>query len=236
MINNIASEETYHDGEVVYKEGSSGDWVYVVQSGSVEVTKTVNNQEVVMERLGPGEIFGEVNFFVGTGRLTTARAIGDTKLGVFDRDFLDREFNRLPDDFRVILVATAQRIKKIIDRSCEFTLRKEPRVEKVLPVMFKSGDELIKGYLGNLSTWGLFVGTDNPLEPGKRFGLKLNLPGVTQPVQLRGEVVWARRQGEGPGRPPGMGVSFRDIDIKDYNLLKTYIQEQGKEARQDDDY
>ena len=44
---NIASEETYQDGQVIIKEGTTGDWVYVVLSGSVEISKTVEgkNQE-----------------------------------------------------------------------------------------------------------------------------------------------------------------------------------------------
>jgi len=37
----IASEETYKDGQVILEEGSSGDWVYVVLSGSVEISKTI---------------------------------------------------------------------------------------------------------------------------------------------------------------------------------------------------
>ena len=42
-IHNIAIDETYHDGQIIFEEGSSGDWVYIIQSGSVEISKMVNN-------------------------------------------------------------------------------------------------------------------------------------------------------------------------------------------------
>jgi len=229
---NIASEESYHHGEIIFKEGSSGDWVYVVQSGGVEIYKTVGSNKYVIETLEQGDVFGEVAFIGGMGRIATAQAVGETTLGIIDKDFLDKEFNKLSEDFRVILVAVARRVKKMTERASDFTSRKEPRTTKVLPVMFKLGETFIKGYLGNMSTWGLFIRTDNPLKPGHKFSLKLNLPGVEGTLKLRCEVVWVREQAEGPHRPQGMGIKFRDIDMQDYRILKQYIKEQGTDEKE----
>jgi uncharacterized protein (TIGR02266 family) len=226
-VYHIASEETYHHGEFIFKEESSGDWIYVVQSGAVEISKTIGGNKFIIEVLEPEDIFGEVGFIGGMGRIATAQAVGETRVGIIDREFLDREFNKLSEDFRLILVAVAHRVKKMTDRATEFTARQERRVSKVLPVMFKLGDTLIKGYLGNISTWGLFIRTDNPLEPGHKFSLKLDLPGISDPLRLKCEVVWAREQAEGPNRPQGMGIKFLDVDMKDYQILKEYIKEQG---------
>jgi uncharacterized protein (TIGR02266 family) len=228
---NIASEENYQDGAIIYSEGSSGDWVYVVQSGAVEIFKTLEGKEFIMEVLEPGDIFGEIGFIAGLGRIATVRAMGETTVGLVDRDFLDREFNKLSDDFRTILVATAHRVKKVTDRACEFTVRKEPRVSRVLPVKFKYGDTSIKGYLGNVSTWGLFIQTDSPLRRGRKFSLRLNLPRIPEPLRLKCEVVWAREQAEGPRRPPGMGVKFHDIDMRQLEMLKQYINARGRDDK-----
>jgi uncharacterized protein (TIGR02266 family) len=219
----IASEETYQHGEIVFKEGSSGDWVYVVRSGKVEISKTIEKNKYIIEVLEPGDIFGEVSFIGGMGRISTAQAVGETTVGIVDREFLDREFNKLSEDFRLILVATAHRVKKMTERASEFTVRKEPRTSKVLPVMFKFGDTLIKGHLANMTTWGLFIKTDNPLDPGHKFSLKLNLPGVPETLNLKCEVVWSRKQAEGAHRPQGMGIKFRDIDMNEYRKLKDYL-------------
>ena len=32
-VYNLASEETYEDGQTIIKEGSPGDWVYVIRPG-----------------------------------------------------------------------------------------------------------------------------------------------------------------------------------------------------------
>jgi len=228
---NIASEEMYHDGEIIFKEGSSGDWVYVVQSGNVEIFKMIDDKKYVIEMLEKGDVFGEVGFIGGMGRIATAQAVGETNLGVVDREFLTSEFNKLSDDFRLILVAVAHRVKKMTERATTYSARKEPRVSRVLPVMFKLGDKFIKGYLGNMSTWGLFIRTDDPLNPGHKFSLKLDLPGIKEALRLKCEVVWARTKAEGPHRPPGMGIKFRDIDMQDYRTLKQYIAEQGTEGK-----
>ncbi|MCK4486381.1 MAG: cyclic nucleotide-binding domain-containing protein, partial [Desulfobacterales bacterium] len=58
----IASEETYQDGQIIIKEGSTGDWVYVILSGTVEISRTVGAKKFVIELLKPEEVFGELAF------------------------------------------------------------------------------------------------------------------------------------------------------------------------------
>ncbi len=51
---NIAHEETYHDGDIIFEEGKSGDWVYIVLSGSVEVYKTISGSKSTLSLRGGG--------------------------------------------------------------------------------------------------------------------------------------------------------------------------------------
>ena len=113
---NIASEQKYDDGEIVIEEGKSGDWVCVVLKGSVEVSKNVSGNKFILGKLGPGEVFGELALLGAIRRTATVRAIGETTIGVIDREFLDKELNKMSSDLRGIVVSTAQRFKKVIDR------------------------------------------------------------------------------------------------------------------------
>jgi len=113
---NVASEEAYQDGQVIFEERSSGDWVYVILSGQVEISKAVGGKKMVIEVLQIDDVFGELAFLGGFNRTATARAIGETTVGILDRVSLDEEFNKLPSDFRTILTAVVERFKKMIDR------------------------------------------------------------------------------------------------------------------------
>jgi len=118
---NIALEETYKDGEVIFEEGNSGDWVYVVLSGAVEVSKAVDGTRFVLSVLKPGEVCGELALIGAVKRTATTRAIGGTTVGIIDRSFLDREFNKLSADFRTVLIVMVERFIKTMDRAREFT-------------------------------------------------------------------------------------------------------------------
>jgi CRP-like cAMP-binding protein len=113
---NIALEENYEDGDIIFEEGKSGDWVCVVLEGSVEVFKTVSGRKFILGKLGRGEIFGELALLGAVKRTATVRAIGETTIGVIDREFLDKELNKMSSELRTIVVGAAQRFKKVIDR------------------------------------------------------------------------------------------------------------------------
>jgi CRP/FNR family cyclic AMP-dependent transcriptional regulator len=120
----IASEETYRDGETIFEEGSSGDWVYVVLSGGVEISKVVGDKRVVIRTLRPEEIFGELGFLGNIKRTATARSVGDTTVGVVDQEMIAREFNKLSSDFREILQAVVKRLTETLELACRLKTRK----------------------------------------------------------------------------------------------------------------
>jgi CRP/FNR family transcriptional regulator, cyclic AMP receptor protein len=108
----VATYETFTDGQVIFTEGANGDWMYVVEAGEVEISKKVDGQKVVIEVLKPGDIFGEMAYIDKTPRSATATAIGTTEVGIIDRQFFDSEFNKLSADFQEMLKTVAYRLRK----------------------------------------------------------------------------------------------------------------------------
>jgi uncharacterized protein (TIGR02266 family) len=229
----IASEEIYEDGQIILKEGSSGDWVYVVLSGSVEISKTIGERKFIISVLEPGEVFGELGYLGDIKRTATAQAIGETTVGIIDRAFLDKEFNRLSGYFRAILVAVVKRFRDLIGRASEFYTRKETRVQKTLSLAFKDHQSFIKAYTGNISEGGLFIRTERPLKEGEQFLLKLQLPGLSEPMEVNCEVVWVREQSDTEKRPSGMGVKFCKMTKQDNQILSQYVQTSIKGEERD---
>ena len=220
----FASEETYDDGYVIIKEGTSGDWLYVVLSGAVEISKLINGKKYVIDVLKPGEIFGEVGFLGGKRRTATATAVGQTTLGIVDRTALDAEFNELSSDLRNILMAMAKRFEKMVTRVMEFSSRSDIRVQKTLSLTYKDDMAFVRSYIGNISTGGLFIKTDKPLPQGEQFLLRLQLPDLAEPLKISCEVVWARTKGQATQKEQaGMGVKFIEMSKKDSEIMKHYL-------------
>ncbi len=107
-----AIEENYTDGQIIFEEGSSGDWIYVIESGAVEISKIMDGEKVVLVVLEPGEVIGELGFITKTPRTATATAVGDTTVGIIDPIFFEQEFNKLSAGFQAVLTSLATRLKK----------------------------------------------------------------------------------------------------------------------------
>jgi len=226
---NLASEEKYEDGKAIFQEGSPGDWVYVILSGSVKISKTVRGKQFTLSVLEPGEVFGEMSFLGGTNKRTaSAWAEGETTIGVIDRQSLDEEFNKISSDFRSILVSSVKRFGVMLNRACDFATRSGPRIPKALSLAYKDRQSFIQAYTGNISSGGLSLKTENPLNPGDKFILKLQLPEGGEALKINCEVKWARKREEGSSaRPPGMGVQFGEMSAKDREKLVLYLKKIG---------
>lgn len=120
----IATYEDYQDGQIIFEEGSHGDWIYSIESGAVEISKAVPGGRGVIVVLQPGDVFGEIAFLSRVPRTATARAVGETTVGLIDRTFLDQEFNKLSQHFQEILKILSLRLKKATDLLLENNIYK----------------------------------------------------------------------------------------------------------------
>jgi CRP/FNR family transcriptional regulator, cyclic AMP receptor protein len=112
----IASYETFQDGQEIFTEGSNGDWIYMVEEGEVEISKKVEGRKIVIGTMKPGEIFGEMAYIDKTPRSATATAKGKAEVGILDRDFFDREFNKLSGDFQGMIKTVAGRLRMTTEK------------------------------------------------------------------------------------------------------------------------
>lgn len=62
----------YDAGDVLFREGDAGDFMYVIQSGSVEIRRKVGDHERVLAVLPPGEFLGEMALINSRPRSATA--------------------------------------------------------------------------------------------------------------------------------------------------------------------
>jgi len=120
-VYNIIREENFSSGQIIFKQDGPGDWLYIIMSGSVETSRNVDGKKFVIEKLQHGEIFGEIEFIGGMKRTVSARAVGDTTIGLVDRESIKKEYDRLSKQFRSILETIPVRLQKMIDRACDIS-------------------------------------------------------------------------------------------------------------------
>ncbi len=83
--------KNYHDGEIIIREGESGDTMFVVQSGTVEVYQTKNGADVHLNYLNEGKFFGEMAIFEKEVRSASVKAVGEVRVLTIDKkNFLKR--------------------------------------------------------------------------------------------------------------------------------------------------
>ncbi|MCJ7658905.1 MAG: cyclic nucleotide-binding domain-containing protein, partial [Anaerolineales bacterium] len=63
--------ETYKDGQVLFREGDLGDRFYIVESGQLVVTRSVNGKTIELSRRGPGDYVGEIALLQNRPRTAT---------------------------------------------------------------------------------------------------------------------------------------------------------------------
>ena len=68
---------TYKNGEIICRGEDEGNCMFVVQSGTVEVSKDLPEGEMVLRTMTKGEIFGEIALFDRMTRSATVKARGE---------------------------------------------------------------------------------------------------------------------------------------------------------------
>lgn len=71
---------TYPKDTMVFSEGQPGQELYIIQKGSVKISKIVNDNEVMLALLKPGDIFGEMSLLEDKPRSASAIAYEDAVL------------------------------------------------------------------------------------------------------------------------------------------------------------
>jgi CRP-like cAMP-binding protein len=70
----------FKDNDIIFSEHEPGQELYIIQKGKVKITKIVNNNEVLLAVLKPGDIFGEMAILENIPRNATAIAYGEGEL------------------------------------------------------------------------------------------------------------------------------------------------------------
>lgn len=125
-LRKIAQERNFSAGQQIFKEGDSGDGIYVVKDGTVEISLAMSqNVRRVFAKLGPGEIFGEMAVLELKPRSATATAAAKTDVYFIPRNDLLLMLESSPALSLQLLREISQRLREFNKRYIEETIQAE---------------------------------------------------------------------------------------------------------------
>ena len=101
----------FQPGTVLFEEGQPGEYMYVVQTGEVEIRRRVGETERVLAVLPPGEFFGEMAILNGRPRSATAVVRSASRLLVIEGKTFEAMMRARPEIALRIIKALATRLE-----------------------------------------------------------------------------------------------------------------------------
>jgi CRP/FNR family cyclic AMP-dependent transcriptional regulator len=128
------TETRLRRGEVLFREGDSGDKLFIVTEGKVKLGKSSSDgRENLLAILGPGQMFGELSLFDPGPRSATVTAVTDCVMQSLSHDELLEWLTGRPAVARGLLAQLGSRLRKANDVVADLVFSDVPgRVAKAL--------------------------------------------------------------------------------------------------------
>ena len=118
---------SFDNNDVIFEEGEEGNQMYIIQEGSVKISRNISNREHTIDIIKKGDFFGEMAIVSRIKRTATATAIGNVQLLAFNRE-----------GFVQMIEKNAKIALNIIDKLCKRLDHSNSRVKKLVQKDIKS--------------------------------------------------------------------------------------------------
>ena len=147
----------YEPGQVIISEYEPGDCFYLIQSGKVQLVKSVNGTLKNLDILKPGEFFGEMAILDNSPRSATCMASGPVKCLEFNKENFELLITGNP---QIALVLLKLFCKRIYDQKRRFRILVVKDLQARLADVFLMLDEMNP--------------ISNPAEKARRFNVTIS--------------------------------------------------------------
>jgi thioredoxin reductase/CRP-like cAMP-binding protein len=137
-----ATIKSFKKGEVIFRQGDVGDAFYLIRSGSVKVTKTDGDEEMVVKYLPAGQYFGEMALLDERNPTRKANVIATTGTEVVQL---------MKDDFLAMLHRYPDYEQKLREEGQRMVLQNQ-----AAQILYAGGT----GMMNRMLQEGIFEGTD----------------------------------------------------------------------------
>lgn len=115
----------YKAGEVIFRQGDTGNCMFVIQDGEVEAIAESDGREFRLRTMGPNDFFGEMALFEKETRTATIRTTKPTRvLSIDKKNFLGGIHEDPSLAFRIVQTMS-HRIRDLTDRLARYEQQKK---------------------------------------------------------------------------------------------------------------
>jgi CRP-like cAMP-binding protein len=109
----LMHEKEYEQGDVIFKEGETGDCMFIIQKGSVRIHKGNHTLAILPEK----EVFGELSLLDADTRSATASAHTDCVLFKIDQEPFYELLDERPEVAKGFIKILCQRLRAMNEKS-----------------------------------------------------------------------------------------------------------------------
>jgi len=102
-LTSLIDRSEFPPGHVFFRQGEEGRVAYYVESGSVEVSRTVGDRDIPLDVIGAGRFFGEIALLDGGERVATVTAVEQTVCIEITKEQLDSRIQGADPLLRILL-------------------------------------------------------------------------------------------------------------------------------------
>ena len=120
----------FKKGEDIIEEGTLGDCAYIIEEGSVEVSKlSPHGDKQVLGVLEKSEIFGEMGLIDGLPRSATVTALEDCVMSVCSQETFNNLADHNPEALIPIFKVLVRRLRSTLALVDDLQKEKEPALK-----------------------------------------------------------------------------------------------------------
>ena len=132
-------------GEILFREGDPGEHMYIVVSGELEILKAPNtDNELILNRIPPGQYIGEMSIVTGAPRTASVRAHGDVSLLCMSRAQLQDLLHLHPQLASIMVNVLSQRLDNTNASTFRDLTEKNRQLQKAFDELKEAQEQLIE--------------------------------------------------------------------------------------------
>ena len=113
MISKNTLGKFFKAGDTIIKQGTTGNCLYIIQKGSVEILEENETDEIKVAELKKKDFFGEMSLFEKDVRSCTVKALSDVKVLTLDKRSFYKTIQKDPSLAFRLLEKMSNRIRKM---------------------------------------------------------------------------------------------------------------------------